>query len=182
MLATFASSAALRPSVLFAASLAIWVSQGGESLPREATRSSSLCDVALARAREAESRKVVVEAESGSGEEEEEEEEEDDERVEGVVATNVADAPRGADQAAKSAAPETSVARTRFCFDLRAISELRRRERERRGRRRGLSFRSIGFAHRVGGRREKEKTPSRSYLGALRNSLERVKIPCVRSH
>jgi len=86
---TFASSALLRPCALLPASFTACVSQGGESLPREATRSSSLCEVALARAEEVEERRCC-----GEEEEEDEEDEEDD--------VNVAAAPRGAETARRA--------------------------------------------------------------------------------
>ena len=108
----FASSALLRPCVLLAASLTTWESQGGDSLPRDATRSSSLCVVALRRVEGAE-RSCCC------GEEDEDEDDADDDDE-----TNVANAPWGADEAAKSAAPATRAARTSCfcCFDdLRAI-------------------------------------------------------------
>lgn len=98
--------------------MAISVSHGGESLPREATRRSSLCEVALARAREAASR--VEEAadhdDESSGDEDEDDEDDDDND-----GTNVADAD-AAEEAAKSAAPAIRAARRTGCFvDLRSI-------------------------------------------------------------
>ena len=89
------------------------MSQGGDSLPREATRSSSLCVVALAT----ESRRLEEAERSCCGEG-------DDEDVGGVVgATNVADVRWGAEEAARSAAPETTSVARKSCafFNLRAI-------------------------------------------------------------
>lgn len=102
----FASSAFFRPCALLPASFAISVSQGGESLPREATRSSILCEVALARAREAESR--AEETDDADDAERSGEDDIDD-------GTNVADAL--GTEAANSAAPATMAARRTACFD-----------------------------------------------------------------